>query len=269
MPLSEMASSITGGKRTRESEHFDAPLVSIITVVFNARNALSDILTNLAGYDSHDFELIIIDGGSSDGTADLLREWDNRIDYWLSEPDKGLYDAMNKAQEHARGEFLFHLNAGDSLLHLPVRELQEALRDNIDIVSFRVSEDGVREFVPSYGWMLRLRNTLHHQGTFYRRKTFLPYRLEYRKIADFDVNQRLALGGATARCHDVVVARHDSGGVADTINGYEESKRMMRKNHGAFWMWLSVFRGELKGIRIRRTAALKRWLQKTRLANGN
>jgi glycosyltransferase involved in cell wall biosynthesis len=255
---------LEGGRRTLGPARPEPPLVSIITVVFRAKNELEAILRNVFEFDTNDFELIVIDAGSKDGTLDLLREWDNKIDYWLSEPDKGIFDAMNKAQTVAQGHFLFHLNAGDRLLHFPKEELELAQREQLDVVSFPVSVDGNREFRPSCGFMLRLKNTLHHQGTFYRRETFLPYDLKYPMLADFDVNQRLAVRGAKMRAFDKVVAWHASGGAGDSINGYAEHGAILRKNYGWLFMNASIALSEYKGIKARRKAAFRRWLEKRR-----
>jgi glycosyltransferase involved in cell wall biosynthesis len=261
---SNMTQRAEGGRRTRGDIRTEQPLVTIITVVFRAKDDLASLLNNVFEHDPRHFELIVIDGNSNDGTVELLREWDEKIDYWLSEPDKGIYDAMNKAQALAQGDFLYHLNAGDKLLQLPREELELARRDNIDVASFRVSVDGNREFSPSSGSMLKLKNTLHHQGTFYRRQTFLPYDVRYKVLGDFDVNQRLALRGANMRMFDKVVAWHSSGGAGDTMTGYDEHSSILRKNYGWFYLVASLVLSEWKGIKTRRTIALKRWLQKRR-----
>lgn len=257
---------LEGGRRTRGEIRTDRPLISIITVVFRAKNDLIPLLENVFEHDPRDFELIVVDGGSSDGTVELLREWDEKIDYWVSEPDQGIYDAMNKAQALAQGDFLYHLNAGDKLLHVPRQELELARQDNIDVAAFRVTIDGNREFCPSRGLMLTLKNTLHHQGTFYRRQTFLPYDVRYKVLGDFDVNQRLALRGAKIRLFDKVVAWHASGGAADALLGYSEHSSIVRKNYGWPHLVVSLILSEWKGIKIRRTAALKKWLQNFKIS---
>lgn len=259
---SNTSQRVEGGRRTLGQLRAAPPLVSIITVVFRAKEELRQVLENVFQHDPSNFELIVIDGGSQDGTVELLREWDDKIEYWLSEPDKGIFDAMNKAQAHARGHFLFHLNAGDRLLELPVEELEATRRANIDIATFRVTVDGNREFRPSCGFMIRLKNTLHHQGTFYRRESFVEYDLKYRLLADFDANQRLARRGARMKAYDKVVAWHTSGGAGDSNTGYDEHGAILRKNYGWFFMVLSIALSEYKGIKGRRKAAFKRWLQK-------
>ncbi|HWB32287.1 MAG TPA: glycosyltransferase [Acidobacteriaceae bacterium] len=261
---SDTALKIEGGRRTLGLQRSEPPLVTVITVVFRACAELEKILHNIFEHDSTDFELIVIDGGSQDGTVDMLCEWNDRIEYWVSEPDKGIFDAMNKAQSFARGHFLLHINAGDKLLLLPREELKQAFRDRIDVVTFPVTVDGTRVFRPSCGPMLRLKNTLHHQGTFYRRETFLPYDLSYPMLADFDLNQRLALRGAKMRAYDKVVAWHASGGAGDSIDGYAEHTRIMLTNYGRLHLYASIALSEWKGIKSRRKAAFLRWLAKYR-----
>jgi glycosyltransferase involved in cell wall biosynthesis len=252
-----------GGTRTHGEARAQRPLVTIVTVVFRAKEELLKLLKNLSEMDHSDFELIVVDGGSSDGTVEALREWDDKVDYWVSEKDDGIYHAMNKAQALAHGHFLLHLNAGDRLLQIPRKELELARKENYDIVSFRVSVDNSRYFVPRSGFMLRLKNTLHHQGTFYRREAILPYDLNYKILADFDLNQRMAKRGARIKLSDTVVSLHESGGAADSINGYDEHKRIVGSNHGVVYVAVSLTISELKGIRMRRTAALRRWLSGT------
>lgn len=78
---------LEGGRRKRGDVRAKQPLVSIITVVFRDKEELKNILNNVFEFDTSEFELIVIDGGSRDGTVELLRQWDEKIDYWLSEPE--------------------------------------------------------------------------------------------------------------------------------------------------------------------------------------
>ena len=214
------------------------PLVSIITVVFRACDELPDLIESVVRLKTDQVEFIVIDGGSKDGTCELLNEYDSLIDYWVSEPDRGVYDAMNKGIASARGAFLFHLNAGDRLLHIPVRELEAAAARGTDIVAFGVSIDGRREFRPSRGPLLRLKNTLHHQGTFYKREGFPVYDVSYKVFADFDANQRLARRGARIEIFDKIVAMHMGGGLSDIHSKANVSEffHVIRQNYG--WTYL-------------------------------
>ncbi len=91
------------------------PKISIITVVFNASELLEDTILNISGLEYSNKEYIIIDGGSSDGTVDIILRHSNLVDKWISEPDQGLYHAMNKGLMLADGDYLWFINAGDKV----------------------------------------------------------------------------------------------------------------------------------------------------------
>ncbi len=91
----------------------DTPRLSIITVTFNCKEDLQFTLDSVFSQDYTNFELIIIDGASTDGTVDLIKVYADDITFWLSEPDKGIYDAMNKGLKQATGDYVLFLNAGD------------------------------------------------------------------------------------------------------------------------------------------------------------
>lgn len=225
------------------------PLVTIIIVVFNARNELRAVLESIFAAGSSDLEIVVVDGGSSDGTRELLQEMSPRLAHWVSEQDKGIYDAMNKGVIAARGTYVLHLNAGDRLLNLPTERLRSADRDGVDVAGFRVSLDGHRLFTPRTGWRLSLNNTWHHQGTFYRRSRLPRYNTAYLTFADFDVNQRLLRSDARVRLHDEVIASHSTDGVSHA-RGSEEVFQIVRSNFGrvrsaATWLdfkWRALMR---------------------------
>ncbi|MGC1781920.1 MAG: glycosyltransferase [Acidobacteriaceae bacterium] len=254
-----------GGRRIRGDVRAKPPLVSIVTVVFRDKDELEEILKNLSTFDPADFELIVIDGGSKDGTVELLQQWDHKVDYWLSEPDSGIYDAMNKGAKAATGTYLLHLNAGDRLKHLPVQDLSNAYMEEIEVASFRVSLDDGLEFRPSSGLLLRFQNTLHHQGTFYRRDTFPSYNTQFKALADFDVNQRLAVRHARMKMFDHVVATHASGGMSHSPVADSEHLPIVLKNydwiHVALAWLLSPKRGNAIGLisRLKRIAKMSRY----------
>ncbi|MHC4417479.1 MAG: glycosyltransferase family 2 protein [Planctomycetota bacterium] len=87
--------------------------ISIITVCFNSADTIEDTIRSVLGQDYKDIEYIIIDGGSTDGTLDILKKYCDQIHKYISEPDNGLYDAMNKGIKLATGDIVSFLNAGD------------------------------------------------------------------------------------------------------------------------------------------------------------
>lgn len=72
------------------------PLISVVTICYNAKNDLEKTILSVLSQTYQDIEYIIIDGGSTDGTVDIIHKYSERLFYWISEPDKGIYDAMNK-----------------------------------------------------------------------------------------------------------------------------------------------------------------------------
>lgn len=111
------------------------PLVSVVTPSFNRRGFIEQCLCSVAAQDYPNVEHIVIDGGSSDGTAELLASWDKTPQFrWVSERDRGMYDAINKGLRMSRGEILCYLNTDDMYLPWSVSTAVEGLRGGHDVV---------------------------------------------------------------------------------------------------------------------------------------
>ena len=149
------------------------PLVSVITVVRNAAATITATLDSVRAQRQVDIEHVIVDGTSSDGTLDILKAHQHDQLRWISEPDQGIYDAMNKGIDLAKGEWLLFLGADDVLADPAVLsdifERQELLQ--YDLVCGRSSYHGGRECVPRLDWHTLIFNTVHHQAAFYRRRS--------------------------------------------------------------------------------------------------
>jgi glycosyltransferase involved in cell wall biosynthesis len=104
---------VRGGKRTRGEVPAEKPLVSIVTVVWNGAATLERTIQSVLAQKGPEVEYLVVDGGSTDGTLDLLRRYDDRIDLWVSAKDKGIYDAMNKGIALCNGEWVGLINADD------------------------------------------------------------------------------------------------------------------------------------------------------------
>ena len=106
--MKEIKIRLEGGLRTksfRKTSEIGRPLVSIITVVRNGEKYLEEIIKSVINQTYNNVEYIIIDGGSTDGTLAIIKKYEDYIDYWASERDKGIYDAMNKGMDLAIGDF--------------------------------------------------------------------------------------------------------------------------------------------------------------------
>lgn len=169
-----------------------APVVSIITVVRNGAATLDRALASVAQHRCPGVEYLVIDGGSTDGTVERLRHSTAQIDFWSSEPDRGIYDAMNKGVLHARGRWIHFLGCDDELaldLAVIIPLLQDARTvyygDSYWIHSGR-TYDG-----PFTAAKLALTN-ICHQSIFYPRSALVkhPFDLRYRQQADWVVNMQ-------------------------------------------------------------------------------
>lgn len=176
------------------------PKFSVITVTYNAAAVLEDTIQSVILQTYHHVEYIIVDGASKDGTLAIVDRYRDRIARVVSEPDKGLYDAMNKGIELATGDYLCFLNAGDSFHE------DDTLQQMVHILSAQAELPdvlyGETELVDQEGHFIRMRRLsapevltwrsfkqgmlVCHQAFFAKRSLVEPYDLQYRFSADFD-----------------------------------------------------------------------------------
>lgn len=147
------------------------PVISIVTVVFNGAKTLRATIESVVPQLNEDVEYIIIDGGSSDGTQDIIQEYSRYVEYWVSEPDRGIYNAMNKGLVASRGEYVHFLNAGDTYV-------------SADCI------DGLRNVVRVY------------------RPKYISYTVEY-LMPNGDVRHLSMVGDVDTICHPGLVVRAD------------------------------------------------------------
>lgn len=171
----------------------EAPLISIITVNLNDLQGLKKTVQSVFDQTYKNYELIIIDGGSSDGSKEHIESCDRRLHYWVSEPDDGIYNAMNKGIDHAGGDYLLFLNSGDYLVdkavlqsfinHHPIEDIIYGnslieSRGNLCVKKMPV----IRNIGKS------LTNTINHQTIFFKKSLFEDgsrYNCDYKIVADW------------------------------------------------------------------------------------
>ncbi len=112
------------------------PLVSVVTVSYNAVNCIERTMQSVLGQTYANMEYIVIDGGSSDGTVGIIQKYASQIDYWISEKDGGIYDAMNKGIRQARGEWISFINCGDEYCNSTVLEqvFHSAIENQVGVI---------------------------------------------------------------------------------------------------------------------------------------
>lgn len=228
-------------------------LLSIVTVVRNAADEIEQTLRSIQQLKTPTMEYIILDGGSTDGTQEIIARYSSVIDYTHSAVDGGIYQAMNEALHHAHGHFVLNINAGDALLDVPWGELEQAQKDGIDLLAFPVLEEKEQVHPPLWDNRLILYNTLPHQGCCYRTDLFRQYRydIRYKVYGDFDLNQRLYQAKINVRLSHHVIAFHDQQGISNNRAYGREAFRVVYRNYGLFTLLRSWFHSKMKGVKRR------------------
>jgi glycosyltransferase involved in cell wall biosynthesis len=151
--------------------------ISIITINFNNLEGLKRTLESVVNQTWREFEYIIIDGGSTDGSADLIESQSEHIDYWVSEPDNGIYNAMNKGIHMANGEYLLFLNSGDYFYNNTVLQENQCRIANQDLIYFNINvidDDAIflKKYPDQLSFSYFTKDTLPHPATFMKASLF-------------------------------------------------------------------------------------------------
>ncbi|GEL12394.1 Glycosyltransferase, GT2 family [Flavobacterium glycines] len=151
--------------------------LTIITINLNNLQGLKRTIEGVFSQTWQEFEYIVIDGGSKDGSAEFLKNQSENIDYWISEPDKGVYNAMNKGIQKAKGEYLLFLNSGDHFYSSDVLKENYNYFKDYDLVSFdleMVDDNGKRIMSSPYNLKFSdlYKGTLPHPATFIKKELF-------------------------------------------------------------------------------------------------
>jgi glycosyltransferase involved in cell wall biosynthesis len=247
----------------------EKPLVSILTVVLNGAQFLEQTIQSVLKQDYGNIEFIVIDGGSTDGTLDVIRKYDHAIDYWISEPDHGISDAFNKAVLLSSGDYLNFQGAGDFLV---TPDVISRVMDGIDLqrdmlVSARVQRvkehqpDEVvwvapRHYSPKFHkFSLLFRMPLPHQGLLTNWRMFERYGLfdtENVFSMDYEHLLRAYHDFPNVIMRDVIFSAWREGGVGTdrTIEILKEYSRIKQKNKVApgwvvklieYWSFAKLF----------------------------
>lgn len=168
-------------------------LVSIITVNYNNLEGLKKTIESVRSQTYKTFEHIVVDGGSNDGSAEYIQANYEFFDYWLSEPDSGVYQAMNKGIKKAKGEYLLFLNSGDHFYKAEVLEENYQYITNYDIIYFDLQViDTKKTFIKKYPNILSfsyfVKDTLPHPATFIKKELFNLvglYKEDFKIVSDW------------------------------------------------------------------------------------
>ncbi|MGV3706979.1 MAG: glycosyltransferase family 2 protein [Arcticibacter sp.] len=149
------------------------PLISVITVTFNAAEHIRQCIESIQNQAYPRIEHIIIDGASTDGTISILEEFDDQIAYWVSEPDNGIFHAMNKALAHAKGDWIYFLGADDTL-YPDFSRMADLLTDS-DTIYYGQCTWGDMILGGEYSLYRLTKECICHHGILYPRAVFNKY----------------------------------------------------------------------------------------------
>jgi glycosyltransferase involved in cell wall biosynthesis len=236
--------SVSGGRRMRGLSPFQNaidPTVSVITAVFNAQDCIADCIKSVLTQDYPNIECIIVDGASTDGTVDVIRRYEDKIDIWISEPDNGIFDAWNKGLKLASGKWIAFLGADDIYLPGAIRKYMNLAREcsGAEFLSSHAQLIHPSGYSPVFGapwkWPACARAlTTIHVGTMHRRSLFERYGnfdASYRSAGDYEFLLRAGDRLKTAFMPEITVMMRAGGASESTANIYE--RRRAKTQRGA------------------------------------
>lgn len=197
--------------------------LSIITINYNNLAGLKKTIDSVIAQTYKDYEWIVIDGGSTDGSKELLEQYQSHFAYWCSEPDKGIYNAMNKGISYAKGEYLQFLNSGDWLYEDSTLDKAIGQIDNKYDIYYgdmvQMDNDKIYNHI-SYsdelGFFFFPYNNICHQATFYRHSLFdnNPYDESFSIVSDWAMNMHLLFMGCTFKHIKQYIVYYDLSGIS-------------------------------------------------------
>jgi glycosyltransferase involved in cell wall biosynthesis len=233
-------------------------LISIITVVFNGANFIEDTILSIINQTYKNIEYIIIDGGSTDGTVDIIKKYEDKITFWISEKDNGIYDAMNKGTLKAKGEWLNYMNAGDRFYkNTTIEEVSKELNEANDAAV--IYGDTEMIFHEHDRYIRHAKKDGHkyhhrfvHQSSFIRRSIAVkyPYDINFKIAADADFFTKLYSNGYVLQKIDNVICSFDANGVSSSpkINTLIKEDIAIAKKYGKIIVIKLIFMFMIKKI---------------------
>ena len=215
--------------------------VTVVTAVLNDAGHIEQTILSVISQTDIEIEYIIVDGGSKDGTLELIGKYKDKISLLISEPDRGVYDAMNKGIEHSSGDFVYFLNSGDVLLNpsiLSKIKFEDVNVQNTIIYGNVVVAYGNIEALekprPFFNSKMKFKGIgICHQSMFFPGELIRneKYDLSYKIAADYDLVYRLWRKGTEFLYRDITIAKYDWGkGISSNpyklLDVYRENARV-------------------------------------------
>ncbi len=223
------------------------PLISVITVVFNGEKYLEQAILSVTQQTYDNIEYIIIDGGSTDSTLDIIRKYEDYIDFWKSEKDKGIYNAMNKGISLCTGDFIGFVNSDDYLYHDTLEKLADAIKKEkidytvgpVDIISkkghFEEKANVLQNFHVKNRYIFEMATP--HLSFYVSRKILNyigPFDENFKIRADYDMTINVMSLSKKYYNFTMSVGAFRHGGVSGSYRTYFESFNILRKHNVSF-----------------------------------
>lgn len=223
---SKLSSSNINNSKSKEQMmgcDIELPMITIITVVRNCQDTIEKTILSVLNQDYRNTEYIIIDGASTDNTLEIIKKYNNKIDFWTSEPDMGIYDAMNKGIEYAHGEYVNFLNAGDvfadnNILDKIVNQYRMEQSDVMygDFIAFDTTNNLERVIKAKPISKIWEGMVSSHQSVFIK-KVILEknkFNIKYKLVADYEQFLRLMTNKYTVNQIDFPISKTSIDGIS-------------------------------------------------------
>lgn len=200
------------------------PRVSIITICYNSIKCIEKTINSVLGQDYPNIEYILIDGASTDGTKEIIEKYASRLSYFISEPDKGIYDAMNKGIKAATGDWIHFRNAGDYFVSTGVlsKMFEDAIQEDVIVLhgdEYHIKEWGYKHVVAPITYTTHKKAMpVFHPATFVRTSYHKAHLFDtsYRSAADYDFFYRCSEEGVRFMHKGILVATYPLDGFSST-----------------------------------------------------
>jgi len=234
------------------------PIVSVITIVWNCAPHIENTMLSIINQKYNNIEYIVIDGASTDGTLEIIQKYDAQISYWLSAPDEGLYDAMNKGIQAATGDYIWFINCGDMIYADDTTMNAIAGSNDADIiygetmyVNSQYEELGTRSKLTTQQLpaelsvaSLRYGMAVCHQSIIVKKEICIPYRTQYKINADYDWEISAVKKAKTMYNTNIILSTFLQGGISTKQynRGMRERWAVMCFHYGVLQtLWAHIY----------------------------
>jgi glycosyltransferase involved in cell wall biosynthesis len=214
--------------------------LSIITINLNNCEGLRNTMNSVIKQTYQNFEYIVIDGASSDGSVELIKSYQEKINYWISKEDSGIYEAMNKGIKQANGKFLLFLNSGDTLYHSNIlAEITEKIKDNdvnifytdVNFVDEKLKLAWIKTYPKTVDDSFFIKSSLCHQTMLIEKRVFDEiglYKEDYQLSGDWIFSFDAFMKGIVFKKVEQIVLSNF------VLDGFSSDYRLSQKERGHF-----------------------------------